>query len=66
MTGRSYAQVDFPEEIAQFFISELHPERFSPRFQESVMRVTKSSRDPLSKEALDLLDRLERAEELAQ
>lgn len=65
MTGRSYAQVDFPEEIAQFFISELHPERFSPRFQESVMRVTKSSRDPLSKEALDLLDRLERHKNLS-
>src|SRR5947209_4983214 len=35
MTGRSHAQVDYPEDIAQFFISELHPERFSPEFQEA-------------------------------
>ena len=43
MTGRSYAQVDLPEQIAQFFISELHPERFSAEFQETVARVTGSS-----------------------
>ncbi|AGW92621.1 hypothetical protein N234_21585 [Ralstonia pickettii DTP0602] len=29
MTGRSYAHADAPEEIAQFFLSEFHPERFS-------------------------------------
>ena len=59
MTGRSYAQVDFPEEIAQFFISELHPERFSPQFQKAVKRTTQSSSDPLSTAALDLLDKLD-------
>src|ERR1700733_14969680 len=32
MTGRSHAQADYPEEIAQFFLSELHPERFTPEF----------------------------------
>src|SRR5437660_5992558 len=32
MTGRSYAQADYPEDIAQFFISELHPERFTEKF----------------------------------
>lgn len=51
MTGRSYFQVDNPEEIAQFFVSELHPERFSPRFQEAVTRTLSSSRDPLTPEA---------------
>ena len=60
MTGRSYAQVDLPEEIAQFFISELHPERFSPEFQKSVERVTESSGDPLSEDALNLLEKLDR------
>ena len=48
MTGRSYAQQDCPEQIAQFFISELHPERFSPAFQAAVGRVVGSSQDPLS------------------
>ena len=48
MTGRSYTHVDFPEELPQFFVSELHPERFSPTFQAAVVRVTASSRDPLT------------------
>jgi hypothetical protein len=48
MTGRSYTHSDFPEELPQFFVSELHPERFSPRFQKAVVRVTAASRDPLT------------------
>src|SRR6185437_4398536 len=40
MTGRSHAQSDFPEDIAQFFISELHPERFSAAFLAAVVRIT--------------------------
>src|ERR1700692_3043464 len=32
MTGRSYAQAEYPEQLAQFFLSELHPDRSSPRF----------------------------------
>jgi Domain of unknown function (DUF1338) len=48
MTGRSYTHSDFPEELPQFFVSELHPERFSPEFQKAVVRVTASSRDPLT------------------
>jgi hypothetical protein len=59
MTGRSYAQIDFPEEIAQFFISELHPERFSSEFQAALRRVMATSRDPLTREAHDLLEELE-------
>jgi Domain of unknown function (DUF1338) len=51
MTGRSYTQVDFPEELPQFFVSELHPERFSSAFQEAVVRVTASSVDPLTASA---------------
>ena len=60
MTGRSYAQVDFPEEIAQFFISELHVERFSASFEETVARVTGTSLDPLTAGAKGLLGELER------
>ena len=33
MTGRAWCHEDFPEEIAQFFVSELHPEQFSSSFQ---------------------------------
>lgn len=59
MTGRSYAQADYPEDIAQFFISELHPERFSRPFQEAVLRVTEQSKDPVTSEASVLLQKLE-------
>lgn len=65
MTGRSYAQQDYPEEIAQFFISELHPERFSPQFQKAVKRVTESSSDPVTPEAAALLTGLEKDRELS-
>ena len=39
MTGRSYMHVDAPDEIAQYFVSELHPERFSSEFQQAVTNV---------------------------
>ncbi|WP_429497695.1 DUF1338 domain-containing protein [Robbsia andropogonis] len=55
MTGRAYAHRDAPEEIAQFFVSELHPERFSRDFQEAVTRIVSSSVDPLTPNATALL-----------
>ena len=60
MTGRSYVQVDDPENISQFFVSELHPERFSPAFQQAVSRVLGDSKDPLTPAAFSLLNELER------
>ena len=65
MTGRSHAQADYPEDIAQFFISELHPERFSPAFQAAVARVTSTSVDPVTPEAAALLKKLEVERELS-
>jgi hypothetical protein len=65
MTGRSYAQVEFPEEIAQFFLSELHPDRFSPHFQQAVQNVTGTSIDPLTPEAVALLAELDRTHSLS-
>ena len=59
MTGRSYAQADYPEQIAQFFISELHPERFSPEFQAAVKTVTETSVDSLTPAAAALLAKVE-------
>ncbi|MEX6662653.1 DUF1338 domain-containing protein [Pseudomonas sp. W2-17] len=58
MTGWGYRQMDLPEDIAQFFVSELHPGRLSQSFQEAVSRVVGSSRDPLSPEDLSVLSRL--------
>jgi Domain of unknown function (DUF1338) len=59
MTGRSHAQADYPEDIAQFFISELHPERFSAAFLAAVQRVTATSKDPVTPEAVALLEEVE-------
>ncbi|HEY4276206.1 MAG TPA: DUF1338 family protein [Rhizomicrobium sp.] len=53
MTGRSFTHRDLPEELPQFFVSELHSEHFSPEFQDAVRRVTEDSEDPLS--ACDLV-----------
>ena len=58
MTGRSYAQAEYPEEIAQFFVSELHVDRFPAEFAEVVKRVTEDSVDPLTPDAAALLDKL--------
>jgi hypothetical protein len=65
MTGRSYAQAEYREGIAQFFVSELHPERLSPEFQAAVERVTGSSRDPLSERAKSLLSELDATRSLS-
>jgi hypothetical protein len=65
MTGRSHAQADYPEDIAQFFLSEIHPERFSPEFQAAVKRVTATSKDPVTPEAKTLLEKLESTHSLS-
>ncbi|EOA02784.1 hypothetical protein HFRIS_020841 [Herbaspirillum frisingense GSF30] len=65
MTGRVYTHVDDAENIAQFFVSELHPEQFSPQFQQTVEAVLASSRSPLSDEVLALLAQLEAQGKLA-
>jgi Domain of unknown function (DUF1338) len=59
MTGRSYTHADFPDELPQFFVSELHPDRFSPSFLLTVSRITASSRDPLSAPAKSALSEIE-------
>jgi len=60
MTGRAWRHEDHPEDIAQFFVSELHPGQFSTEFQAAVMRVVGSSRDPLSPTDLAMLEQLAR------
>ena len=60
MTGRAYTHEDHPEVLPQFFVSELHPERFSPAFIDSVRRVTGTSVDPLTAADLQLLALLQK------
>jgi hypothetical protein len=48
MTGRGFAHRWFPDTLPQFFVSELHVERFSKEFQAAAVRVFGNSRDPLS------------------
>lgn len=64
MTGRAWRHQDHPEDIAQFFVSELHPERFSAEFQAAVTRVLSSSRDPLLPGDMALLEQLARDQAL--
>ena len=63
MMGHAYCHAEMPEDIAQFFVSELDTQQFSDEFQSAAGRVLKDSRDPLSgasKESLQtLLDSLE-------
>ena len=61
MTGYSYTHVDCPEDLPQFFVSELHPERFSPVFERTVMRVVDSSVDPLTEPAKRWMLELQRS-----
>lgn len=48
MTGHAYRHDDMPEAIPQYFVSELHVDRFDAPFAEVAGRVFGSSRDPLS------------------
>ncbi len=65
MTGRAWAHRDLPEDVPQYFVSELHPERFSAEFQAAVQRVVGQSVDPLPEEAEELLARLAEAGQLS-
>jgi hypothetical protein len=57
MTGRAYAHRDEAEDIPQFFVSELHVDRFSPEFAAAAHRVFDATVDPLDADAVRLLAR---------
>ena len=59
MTGRAYLHRDLPEEIPQFFVSELHVDQFSLAFQAAADRVVSTSVDPLSDADKVALQRIE-------
>ncbi len=48
MTGRGYRHLDYPEAIPQFFVSELHVDRFDADFAGAAQNVFGTSRDPLN------------------
>jgi len=58
MTGRSWCHLDLPAAVPQYFVSELHAERFSESFQRAAGRVLGSSRDPVSPDARTALAHL--------
>jgi hypothetical protein len=58
MVGRAFTHQDHPQDIAQFFISEIALSAFSPEFQAAAERVVSSSRDPLAEAAALSLARL--------
>lgn len=58
MTGHAWAHAELPETLPQFFVSELHVERFSPAFQAAAARVFGTSIDPLSAASRRLLDQI--------
>jgi hypothetical protein len=60
MTGRAYRHLDHPETVSQFFLSELHVDRFSEGFAEAAHRVFDSGTDPLDGPARALLTALSR------
>ncbi|MEJ7927233.1 DUF1338 family protein [Sphingobium sp. AN641] len=55
MTGRAYRHADAPAVIPQFFLSELHVDRFDAEFEAAAHRVFDASADPLDDAALALL-----------
>jgi hypothetical protein len=58
MTGRAFVQRDFPEDIPQFFVSELHVEELPEPAQAAVARVFGASSDPIGSPEQALLDAL--------
>lgn len=56
MTGFVYRHQDLPADLPQFFVSELHADRFSPEFQAAVDRVIGASVDPLTAGAVARLE----------
>lgn len=55
MTGFAWCHRDYPDSIAQFFVSELHVDRFDSEFAEAAERVFGTTRDPLNAAAKSAL-----------
>ncbi|MEI9852892.1 MAG: DUF1338 family protein [Sphingomonas sp.] len=60
MTGRAFAHRDLPQNIPQFFVSELHVRELSDDAQAAAARVFGTSADPLGAPEWALLDAMAR------
>lgn len=58
MTGRAFVQREFPEEIPQFFVSELHVQQLPKDGQAACARVFSASADPIGPTEQAMLDAL--------
>lgn len=65
MTGYAWCHRDFPDSIAQFFISELHVDRFDADFASAAARIFGTTREPLTADALAVLDEFAERGEVA-
>lgn len=65
MTGYAWTHRDLPEQLPQFFVSELHVEVFDGEFQGIAERVFGASTDPLDAASKAALDSFARGESLA-
>lgn len=66
MTGYAFRHRDYPEEIPQYFVSELHPDQFSNNFQKIVARLMSTITDPLSSVHKGLLNKLKQDHKLCR
>lgn len=60
MTGHVFTHRDFPEDLPQFFVSELHVDRLPEAAQAAAARVFGASVDPLGEVESGFLTRLDR------
>ncbi|MGH9222296.1 MAG: 2-oxoadipate dioxygenase/decarboxylase family protein [Acidimicrobiales bacterium] len=58
MTGRSWCHLDLPADVVQYFVSELHADRFSEPFQAVAAGVLSTSKDPITPDAARSLTQL--------
>lgn len=65
MMGHAWRHADHPEDIAQFFVSELDVSAFSPDFHAAAERVVGHSNDPLSEASKGMLAQLVETRSLA-
>jgi len=65
MTGYAWCHAEHPQALPQYFVSELHVDRFGPDFQAAARRVFGTTQDPLNSFARGALARLAAAGWLA-
>lgn len=55
MTGYAYCHADFPQDVVQYFVSELHVEQFDEAFAKAAQATFSTSHEPLGELAHEVL-----------